>query len=118
MSFIPIKGEKMIAINKFFTGSVSDPRSMIDVEVGESLRITDVFLSKNSRRINVDKYHIIDNMYISDITHEVQFDMNEPSEVVYEFKLDDLNHFFSRKDIYDIIVSEEDYLQTFINSNK
>ena len=52
MSFIPIKGEKMIAINKFFTGSVSDPRSMIDVEVGESLRITDVFLSKNSRRIN------------------------------------------------------------------
>jgi hypothetical protein len=109
MSFIPIKGDRMVAINKFFTPSVGDPRSMIDIEVGEMLKITDVFLSKNSRRVNIDRFHIIDNMYISDITHEVQFDMNLDSDVKYEFKLDNLNYYFSQKDLYDIIVTEDDF---------
>lgn len=109
MSFIPIKGDRMVAINKFFTPSAEDPRLNLDIEVGEMLKITDVFLSKNSRRVNIDRFHFIDNMYISDLTHEVQFDMNVPSEVKYEFKLDNLNYFFSKKDLYDIIVTEDDF---------
>ena len=108
MSYIPKKGDKMVTISKFFTVDY-------DIEVGDKFTVKDVFLSKGSRRVNVDRFHLIDNLYISDITHEVQFDMNVDNGVRYEFTLEAPNrdkmrgNIFLLSDLNKIIITEEDF---------